>query len=216
MSILIVSGHPVIEGVVRLAAGAIADVDDVATLPSADELEASIGRVEPDIIVIDVDPRSGIDPGVARRARLASGDARIVVLSDEVDGPTVLEAMRIEVHAFLRKPEALRDMGSVLLRVLAGERVIDPDLARSAVLELGRFARQAREASEVGASLTPREREVLELLAEGFTMQQIGRRLGISPRTVETHVAKLYRKLEVRTRLQAVARAAQLGLIHLR
>jgi DNA-binding CsgD family transcriptional regulator len=53
------------------------------------------------------------------------------------------------------------------------------------------------------------------MVSDGFTMQQVGTRLGISPRTVETHVAKLYRKLGVRTRVQAVSRAAQLGLIEL-
>jgi RNA polymerase sigma factor (sigma-70 family) len=93
--------------------------------------------------------------------------------------------------------------------------VVDPALEQAAVLELGRFARQARESSAVVATLTPREREVLELLAEGLTMQQIGRRLTISPRTVETHVAKLYRKLEVRSRVQAIAKAASLGLLEI-
>jgi DNA-binding CsgD family transcriptional regulator len=93
---------------------------------------------------------------------------------------------------------------------------VDPSLEQVAVLELGRFARQAREGSAVRATLTPREQEILGLLADGMTMQQIGRRLGISPRTVETHVSKLYRKLAVRTRVQAVARAASLGLIDLR
>ena len=52
-------------------------------------------------------------------------------------------------------------------------------------------------------------------MSEGYTMQQVGTRLGISPRTVETHVAKLYRKLGVRTRVQAVSKAAQLGLLDL-
>jgi DNA-binding CsgD family transcriptional regulator len=80
-------------------------------------------------------------------------------------------------------------------------------------MALGQFARQAREGSEVQATLTPREHEILVLVSQGLTMQQAGRRLGISPRTVETHVAKLYRKLGVRTRVQAVGRAVQLGLI---
>ena len=82
-------------------------------------------------------------------------------------------------------------------------------------MALGSFARKAREGSEMEASLTPREQEILVMVSDGFTMQQVGRRLGISPRTVETHVAKLYRKLGVRTRVQAVSRAAQLGLIEL-
>ena len=63
------------------------------------------------------------------------------------------------------------------------------------------------------ATLTPREHQILLMVSQGFTMQQAGHRLGISPRTVETHVAKLYRKLGVRSRVQAVSRAAQLGLI---
>ena len=67
----------------------------------------------------------------------------------------------------------------------------------------------------VGGGLTPREREILDLLAEGFTMHQIGRRLGISTRTVETHVAKIYRKLRYGLGVQAVSRAASLGLIEL-
>ena len=94
--------------------------------------------------------------------------------------------------------------------------MIAPELEQAAVLELGSLARQAREGSEMRASLTPREHEILLMVSQGLTMQQAGSRLGISPRTVETHVAKLYRKLGVRTRVQAVARAAQLGLIDLR
>jgi DNA-binding NarL/FixJ family response regulator len=140
----------------------------------------------------------------------------VVAVSERTDGSTVLDAMRHGVDAYLVKPDGLRRIGDAIRRVLNGERVIDPALEQAAVLELGRFARQARESSEVVGSLTPREREILELLAEGLTMRQIGRRLSISPRTVETHVAKLYRKLAVRTRVQAIARAASLGLIELR
>ena len=74
----------------------------------------------------------------------------------------------------------------------------------------------AREGSEVRASLTPREHEVLMLIGRGITMRQMATRLGISPRTVETHMAKLYRKLEVRTRVQAVSGRSRSGLIELR
>jgi DNA-binding NarL/FixJ family response regulator len=93
--------------------------------------------------------------------------------------------------------------------------VIAPGLEQDAVLALGRMARRAREGEEVAAGLTSRERQVLELLSDGHTMRQIATRLGISPRTVETHVAKLYRKLGVSTRVQAVSRAATLGLVEL-
>ena len=215
-TLLVISSHRVIEGIVRMAGESNPDVSRVVVLASLSALETTMRTQQPDVIVVDVDPAALGDLEIVHRVRTASPQGRIIVLSERADGQQVLDAMRLGVHAFLRKPDGLRDIVPTLERVLSGERVIASDLERSAVLELGRFARQARRGSEVGASLTPREREILELLAEGFTMQQIGRRLGISPRTVETHVAKLYRKLEVRTRVQAVSRAAALGLIELR
>jgi DNA-binding NarL/FixJ family response regulator len=92
---------------------------------------------------------------------------------------------------------------------------MSPGLEHDVIGALGRMARKAREGAAVDADLTPRERQVLELLSGGMTIGQIASRLGISPRTVETHVAKLYRKLGVRTRVQAISRAATLGLVDL-
>lgn len=212
-TVLVVSSHPVIEGVVRLAADATPEIGRILTTRDLGTVEALIEAEQPDVIVIDIDqgPTSGLE--TVRQVARAIPGGRIIVLSERADGQFVLETMRLGVQAFLRKPEGLRDIPTALAAVLAGDRIFAPDLEQTAVDELGRFARQARAGSEVGASLSPREREVLPLLAEGLTMQQIGRRLGISPRTVETHVAKLYRKLAVHTRLQAIARAASLGLI---
>jgi len=139
----------------------------------------------------------------------------ILVLSDRADGDLVLRALRLGVRGYVTKAEGLRGLSGTIRRVLAGERVIAPGLEQDAVLALGRFARRAREGAEVAADLTSREQQVLELLSEGQTMRQIATRLSISPRTVETHVAKLYRKLGVRTRVQAVSRAATLGLVEL-
>ena len=215
-TVLVVSSHPVIEGVVRLAADATPEIGRILTTREPGALNALIEAEQPDVVVIDVDQGSTSGLETVRVVRGASPGARIIVLSERADGPVVLEAMRLSVQAFLRKPEGLRDIPAALAAVLAGDRVFAPDLEQTGVEELGRFARQARAGSGVGASLSPRERDILPLLAEGMTMRQIGRRLGISPRTVETHVSKLYRKLAVHTRLQAVARAASLGLIELR
>ena len=96
-----------------------------------------------------------------------------------------------------------------------GERAVDPELEQAAVMALGRFAQQAREGSEVEATLTARELEILAMVSRGLTMQQVGRRLGISPRTVETHLTNAYRKLGARNRVQALSRASELGLVEL-
>ena len=101
------------------------------------------------------------------------------------------------------------------MRARAGERVLDPSLGDDVLVEFGRYVRQTRAGARLDGTVTAREREILGLLADGLTMRQVGRRLGISPRTVESHVAKLYRKLEVTSRVQAVAKGAALGLIDL-
>jgi DNA-binding NarL/FixJ family response regulator len=213
---LVVGGHPVILGVVRLACDALPNVQIVAEAGDGPAAVAAATSLMPELAVIDLDlpGTDGVD--VLRSLRDQGFRGLVVVVSERADGATVLSAMRLGVDAYLIKPDGLRRIGDAIRRVLDGERVIDPTLEQAAVLELGRFARQARESSEIDASLTSREREILELLAEGLTMQQIGRRLDISPRTVETHVANLYRKLAVRSRVQAVSRAASLGLIELR
>ena len=215
VTVLVISAHPVIEGVVRLAAESTAAVDRIVAAPSVEALGATLTKEPSPVIVIDVDSAATGDLADVRSVRAASPGARIIVLSERTDGPQVLEAMRLGVRAFLRKPDGLRDIGDTLSQVIAGDHVVAPDLERSAVTELGRFARRSREGSDAASSITPRERQILELLAEGLTMQQMGRSLGISPRTVETHVANLYRKLAVRSRVQAVSRAASLGLIDL-
>jgi len=167
------------------------------------------------VLVLDVELPDLDGVEVLRALRTQGYRGSVLVLSDRADGAAVLEAMRVGADGFLVKADGLRHVGDAVRRIVAGERVVDPALEQAAVIELGRFAKQAREGSEMSAALTEREMQVLALLSEGLTMQQIGRRLGISPRTVETHVAKLYRKLSVRTRVQAVARAASLGLVEL-
>jgi len=213
--IVIVAGHPVITGVVHLACEAVEGATIQAELDSGAEALVRVAALDPDVLVLDVELPDLDGVEVLRALRTQGYRGSVLVLSDRADGAAVLEAMRVGADGFLVKADGLRHVGDAVRRIVAGERVVDPALEQAAVIELGRFAKQAREGSAMSAALTEREMQVLALLSEGLTMQQIGRRLGISPRTVETHVAKLYRKLSVRTRVQAVARAASLGLVEL-
>jgi DNA-binding NarL/FixJ family response regulator len=213
--VVIAGGHPVIRGVVRLSC---ADTGGLEIVGEAEDVVRAVElcrALEPDVLVVDVDGDEDAADAIAQ-LRGDAVDTPIVVLSGRTDGTSVLTALRLGVRGFVGKNDGLRSVGPTIRRVADGERVVAPELEQAAVAALGSLARQAREGSEVRASLTPREHEILLLVSQGLTMQQVGSRLGISPRTVETHVAKLYRKLGVRTRVQAVARAAQLGLIDLR
>jgi DNA-binding NarL/FixJ family response regulator len=152
---------------------------------------------------------------VVRRLRAAGEELKILVLAGKSDERVVFECVRAGVDGYLEKTSGVKSIGEALDRVLTGERAFTGEHERAAVEELGRLARQAREASDLRASITPRELEILEYASYGLTTKQIANRLGLSSRTVETHVAKVYKKLGVRNRVQAISRASALGLIEL-
>jgi DNA-binding NarL/FixJ family response regulator len=210
------SRFQVIEGVLRLTAASLPGIERVHPIADRTQILNEIAEAHASIAVIDLDPGGTDAVDLVRNLSTADPRVLVVLLTDRVDGTIALEAMRSEVRGLLLKPDALRDLASKLRRILDGERVIDPALEASAVATLGRFAQRTREGSRMEATLSPREMEVLRLMGDGLTMRQIARRLGISPRTVETHATKLYRKLDVRTRVQAVSKAATIGLIELR
>ena len=211
---IVAAGHPTLRGVLQQACRDAGATVITATETAADTIDAC--RTEsPSLLVLDLElPDSD---GFRVLSSLEDGDrpGTVLVLSDRADGDRVLRALGLGVRAYVTKAEGLRGLPDTIRRALSGERVIAPALEQDAVLALGRMARRAREGEEVAAELTGRERQVLQLLTDGRTMRQIGTRLGISPRTVETHVAKVYRKLGVRTRVQAVSKAATLGLVEL-
>ena len=214
--VAVLGGHPVVRGVVALACREAPDLELVS------ESDRSAGSVEaillahPDVAVIDLDMPDGGGIWTLRELRERGFAGLVLVLTDRTDGASVLEALRHGADGCLATAAGLRGIASVIRRLAAGERLVDPELERAAMDQLGRFATLARESSQAAATLTNREHQVLALLADGHTMRQMGRRLGISPRTVERHVAALYRKLEVHSRVQAVTRAAALDLIDLR
>jgi DNA-binding NarL/FixJ family response regulator len=209
------SRFAVIEGVLRLTAGSLPGIDEVYPMRDRALLVEEIDHRHPAIAVVDLEPAGPDSIELIRTLATVDPAVQVVLLTDRVDGTIALEAMRADVRGLLLKPDALRHLAPTLRRIVAGERVIDAALEGSALSTLGRVARQARAGTLVEASLSRREMEVLRLMGDGLTMRQIARRLGISVRTVETHATKLYRKLDVRSRVQAVAKAASIGLIEL-
>jgi DNA-binding NarL/FixJ family response regulator len=211
---IVAAGHPAVRGVLESACRDAGATVIASTETAAATIDACRAET-PTLLLLDLElPDSG---GFRVLSSFDDGDrpGTVLVLSDRADGDRVLRALGLGARGYVTKAEGLRGLSDTIRRALAGDRVIAPGLEQDAVLALGRMARRAREGEVVAAGLTDRERQVLELLSGGLTMRQIGTRLGISPRTVETHVAKLYRKLGVRTRVQAVSKAATLGLVEL-
>jgi DNA-binding NarL/FixJ family response regulator len=210
---VVAAAHRIVRGVVDLACreAGVAVVDRAETAADA---TAACRERRPDLLVLDLD----LPDADGFRVLADLGTMRppgILVLADRADGDVVLRALQLGVRGYVTKGDGLRDLAGAIRLVAAGERVMAPELHEGAVTALGRLVRRAREGADVAAGLTRREGQVLEMLSDGLTAGQVATRLGISPRTVETHVTKLYRKLGVRTRLQAVSRAAALGLVDL-
>lgn len=212
--IVVVEDHPVIRGVIRLACEHAHGLDVVAEVVDGEAAIELCRTVQPDVLVLDLTlPGEVQGLEVARRIRAEGLPIRILVLTGRTDEQTVFESIRAGVDGYLEKTAGVRFIAEALRRVARGERVFSRDHERAAVAQLGRLARQRREASVLGANLTARELEILELAGGGLSVKQVASRLGLSPRTVEAHLAKVYRKLGARNRVQALSRASSLGLI---
>jgi DNA-binding NarL/FixJ family response regulator len=210
---VVAAAHRSVRAVIELACREL-DVIVVATVGTAAAATTACRSSTPDLLLLDLD----LPDADGFRVLADLDDERpgaVLVLANRADGDLVLRALRLGARGYVTKAEGLRDLAETIRRVLSGERVMSPGLEKDAMGALGRMARRARESADVEAGLTPRERQVLALLSGGLTIGQIATRLAISPRTVETHVAKLYRKLGVRGRVQAISRAATLGLVDL-
>lgn len=205
-----------LRGVVRLACEHADGLTLAGEAATGEDAVEACRTIRPDVVVLDLSlpgKVQGLD--VARTLRAEGTADKILVLTGRTDDQAVFETIRVGADGYLEKTAGVRFIADALRRVAAGERVFTPEQERIAVSMLGEMARRARESSDVRAVLTQRELQILDLLSRGVTVKQVASRLGLSPRTVETHISKLYRKLGVRNRVQAVSKATAIGLVEL-
>jgi DNA-binding NarL/FixJ family response regulator len=175
---------------------------------SLEEAVEQIERVRPDVLVMglrDDDPQTF---RVAASAKSAHESLRVLVIADSVTVIDLREAVIAGVDSFLLSTAPAQEIRDAVAQTARGERVVSPSIAMQLA---GTWRNEPHDAN--ASALTPREIEVLQLLAEGLTNQQVGSRLGLSARTIKTHVQNLLVKLDVPDRTGAVARAFRLGLI---
>jgi DNA-binding NarL/FixJ family response regulator len=178
-------------------------VDVVGRASNGEEAAAKIEATRPTVAVVDVRmPRlTGIE--IAARVSRTSPETSVILYTAYGDRALLREALDSGVRGFVLKEAPLQDLTRAVDMVAGGSVYVDPVLA--GVL--------ASAESERIPQLTKREREVLRLLADGLSNEEIGKRLFLSPETVRTHVQKAMRRLEADTRTQAVALALRQSLI---
>ena len=214
--VLVIEDHPLLRSIIRIACEQTPGLEMVGELDNGSSALESCRELAPDVVLLDLSlpgELQGLD--LARAIRSEGLPVRILVLTARTDEEALFESVIAGVEGYLEKTSGVRVISDALSRVARGERIFTQAQMRGAVVELSRLARQAREEAGAQPELSAREIEVLEHAARGFTVGQIARRLALSPRTVETHLRTAYRKLGVRNRVQALARASALGLIRI-
>ncbi|HEX8052059.1 MAG TPA: response regulator transcription factor [Thermoleophilaceae bacterium] len=196
---LILDEHPVVrQGIRALLERELPGVE-VADAPSA-EVAARAGGPSPDVVVVDPSHAGGNVEAMVAELR-ESLDSAIVVFTGN-GGPRLLaDALKAGVKGYVRKDSPPEDLVRAIRAAHAGEFYVDPALSSTIVLEEGE------------RTLTARQREILQMLADGLQTDAVARELGLSTETVRTHTKRILAKLHADTRTQAVAIAIRNGLI---
>jgi DNA-binding NarL/FixJ family response regulator len=201
--IMCVDDHRIVREGLELIIGKQTDMEMVASASDGGEAIEMYRRFRPDVTLMDLRLRTmnGID--AIRAIRREFHDARIIVLTMYEGDEDIFQALGAGAVTYLLKDTISADLIRVIRAVYAGERPLAPAIA----------ARLAERASL--ATLTPREVEILRLLAQGLRNKEIAAALGRHETTIQVHVKNLYAKLHVKDRTAAVTLGLQRGIIHL-
>jgi DNA-binding NarL/FixJ family response regulator len=191
--------------------GLLDGIELVGTAADGDEAVALAARHDPDVVLMDL--RMPRVDGIEAIRRLAErGDRpRTIALTTYADDASVLGALRAGARGYLTKDAGAEEIRAAVEAVARGEAALDPAVQHHVVAALAAPAAED-EAPELPDGLTPREAEVLGLIAAGLTNAEIADRLVVSAATVKSHVNHIFAKAGVRDRAQAVVYAYEHGL----
>ena len=194
--------------------GLLPGIELVASASDGEEAVALTDEHNPDVVLMDLRmPRlDGIE--ATRQLHERRPDVRVIALTTYADDESVLGALRAGARGYLTKDAGAEDIRTAIFTVAAGEATLDPAVQHHVVAALAGDAGEddCVDASELPDGLTPREAEVLELIAEGLSNAEIAQRLFVSPTTVKSHINHLFAKAGLRDRAQAVAYAYRVGV----
>jgi DNA-binding NarL/FixJ family response regulator len=184
----------------------------VGTAEDGRALLAAAEKLQPDVIVADITmPRlNGLD--AVRALKKRNHRTKVVFLTMHSDPELASEAFRVGASGYLLKQSAGEELITAIHAVLQGEVYVTPELKQE-VLET--FMRAGSEPERTSVKLTARQREVLQLVAEGHTMKEIASALNVSTRTVETHKYDVMEKLGIETTAELIQYAIKRGIISL-
>lgn len=211
LTLILADDHQIVRQGLRAILAAEPDLQLVGEAGDGPGALRLIEHLRPQVVVLDLmlPGLNGLD--VTREVMRRVPDTRIVILSMHANESYAAEALRAGALAYVLKEASASELLTAIREAAAGRRYLSPPLSEQAVAA---YQHRATSTSfDVYETLTTREREVLQLTAEGHSGAEIGRRLFISPRTVETHRMNLMRKLSLRNQKELVRYAVERGLV---
>jgi DNA-binding NarL/FixJ family response regulator len=214
--VLIADGQPVVRAGLHALLEGEKDIVVVGDAADGDAAVAIAAEVRPDVVLLDAD-LSGLD--VLEVTRLIIDDpeqagAKVMILAARDTDECLFAALRAGASGFLVKNTEAIDLVEAIRVVASGEALLSPGATGRLIAEFASQPQPHLPSDEQLEELTPREREVMTLVATGLSNDEIAERLVISRATAKTHVSRALCKLDVRDRAQLVAVAYQAGLVH--
>jgi DNA-binding NarL/FixJ family response regulator len=202
--VLVTDDHMVLRTGVAALLDREEDMTTVGEAATADQAVIKARALQPDVILLDaVMPRkSGVD--ALPELQKVAPESRVIMLSMQTNPSAIRQALNSGAAGYVSKHASDTDLLDAIRRVAAGSRYVDPELGGDLVVS---------DAAALTGSISERERDVLFMLALGYTNQEIAEMLFISVRTVETHRAHIMQKLNLKTRAELVLYALANGLI---
>jgi DNA-binding NarL/FixJ family response regulator len=206
ITVLVADDHAMVREGLRALLSSMEGYQLVGTASTAVDAVRETVLLKPDLLVLDIGfpDLNGIE--VVRRLAKAAPLVKILMLTMYDDDESILGAVRAGALGYVLKGADADDLLRAIEAVAAGEAIFGPGLARRALQVLSAPPEPAF------AQLTPREREVLVLIASGLSNQAIAAKLRLSPNTISNHISSIFGKLQVGSRAEAIVRARSAGL----
>ncbi len=209
--VLVADDQSLVRAGFRMLLAGEEDIEVVAEASNGREAVDKAARFDPTVVLMDIRMPELDGLEATRRILAADPSARVLVLTTFDLDEYVYEALRAGASGFVLKDDPPEQLLAAIRTVAAGDALLSPAVTKRVIRE---FARAPRAKPPEGLDeLSEREHEVFRLIAQGFSNAEIGEQLFISETTVKTHVTHIFRKLDLRDRVQAVVLAYQAGLV---
>ena len=211
--VLIVDDHAVVRSGLRTILETEPDIEVVGEAGDGHAALELAQELLPDVVLMDINMGDWDGVTATRRVRNYVPSARVIVLTNYDEDDLVFSSIRAGASGYLLKEVTGTQLTNSIRTVADGFSLIYPSVARRVLDEFGQPRTKVSSETDVYSDLTPREREVLRLIASGRANKEIGAQLGISERTVKTHISNIFSKLELTDRTQAALFVHNRGML---